>query len=167
MAQERVRFSSAAKSTERFREKHRRVRCRVHAKRNCPFANSRVFEMYRLMVVAVALCATSSFAWIKQTTAKVGDIQLGSGQGSFNFTLEGLPPMCPPPVNANHSNLRGAVNPGSWVENGVTSTMTAEDVRMILSTLTAAKLAGRSVRVYASASEGVGWGCRVQVVDLM
>jgi hypothetical protein len=123
----------------------------------------------RISLVLVALMSAPAFAWDTISGfAKVTSIQVGVS--GFSFSLEGNPAMCG--YGSATTKNRGAVMVGTWTDvahNGNGSqgsvTMTAEDVKNLLASITAAYLSGKTIRVYASESNGSGWGCRVGAID--
>lgn len=102
-------------------------------------------------MVAAALTASSY--------AVPGAIQVGTyaNRHYVRFTLSGGATMCA--SVAGGANTWGDIQAG---EGGVTP----EDMRAMLSTLTAAKLAGRRVKIYAENGGTNQYGCLVSIVEL-
>jgi hypothetical protein len=88
---------------------------------------------------------------------RVNSIQL-LADASFSFDLVGTPVVCN--TGGAGNNRRGFVVPGYA---GITS----EAAKAMLSTLEAAMLSGKRVKVYANDYTGSSyWGCQVGALDL-
>ncbi|MDP1822487.1 MAG: hypothetical protein Q8L48_04575 [Archangium sp.] len=105
-------------------------------------------------------------AGMSSAGALVGQIQQ-NGNGPFRFQLDGGVALCGTGVSGNTwGEIAVNLNPSSGIP------VTAEAMKAMISTLTAAKLAGRRVWIAttnnsSAAGLGVGYGCRVEVVTMM
>lgn len=90
------------------------------------------------------------------TAAPPQVLQVGSN-GTFRFKLVGAVPLC--------SNV--AVGDNTWGDVQMTQGgVTADGYKGIVSLLTAAKLAGRPVKIYASNGGTTQFGCLVTGVEM-
>ncbi len=115
---------------------------------------------FLLVVAVVTASSISTAAWVGTQTGQVGMIQV-TQNGSFSITLKSGPALC---AAGGVNRAVGSVNIGSTVEGQV---ITAEGARAMLATLTAAKLAGTRVKIYAINGTSNSWGCQIGAVDLV
>ena len=115
------------------------------------------------LVIAIAIAVVGmpmvAAALTASSFAVPGTIQVGTyaSRHYARFTLSGGATMCTSVGWGD--NTWGDIQVG---EGGVT----AEDMRAMLSTLTAAKLAGRRVKIYAENGGSNQYGCLVTIVEL-
>lgn len=117
--------------------------------------------MKSYLALLAVLVASTSFAWNAPggvlVTGHIAWIQV-STTGAIHFVLVGAPPLCVSGGTGN--NAIGEILPGQSTSGGVNTT---EGMRAFLSSLTAAKLAGKPVKVYADNNGAVG--CKVGAID--
>lgn len=94
----------------------------------------------------------------RSVTGTVGFLQVWGTSATTRLALTGSPQLCDSPAGGAGNNIgEFAVGVG-----GVTS----EGARAMLATITAAKLAGRSIKIYANDGAQGGYGCAIFAIDL-